>query len=327
MVVDGQDAPVVEGAAVEQQVNPPQEVKPAAPAKTGKMIDDGNVGNSAKMFVGGLSKNTTTESLKAYFAGFGEVQDVVVKVDPNTQQSRGFGFVLFINEESVEAVVAQQHHELDGKKIDPKKAQRRDGKMFVGGVLPATSDDEIKAYFEQFGEVEEIIRPVNKESNENKPFCFVLFKRDGVLSKCTKQRFHEINGKRCECKASFPKDGQAGPGMSRGGRGGGFGGRGGHFGGGQFAGGYGGGFGGQYGGGFGGPGYGPPQGGYGGGYPPQQGYAGYQGGPGGPSPYGAGGYGGAQQQYGRGGGGGRGGAPGGRGGRGRGGPRQGFSPY
>lgn len=28
--------------------------------------------------------------------------------------------------------------------IDPKKAQRRDGKMFVGGVLPATSDDEIK---------------------------------------------------------------------------------------------------------------------------------------------------------------------------------------
>ena len=53
MVVDGQEAPVVEGAAVEQQVNPPEEVKPAAPAKTGKMIDDGNVGNSAKMFVGG----------------------------------------------------------------------------------------------------------------------------------------------------------------------------------------------------------------------------------------------------------------------------------
>ena len=75
--------------------------------------------------------------------------------------------------------------------------------MFVGGVLPATTDDEIKgreskriwkinalflAYFEQFGEVEEIIRPVNKESNENKPFCFVLFKRDGVLSKCTKRK-------------------------------------------------------------------------------------------------------------------------------------------
>ncbi|CAG5114304.1 Oidioi.mRNA.OKI2018_I69.chr2.g8364.t1.cds [Oikopleura dioica] len=325
MVVDGQEAPVVEGAQVEQQMNEAaQNEQRPAQQKTGKMIDDGNVGNSAKMFVGGLSKNTTTESLKAYFSNFGEVQDVVVKVDPNTQQSRGFGFVLFINEESVEAVVAQQHHELDGKKIDPKKAQRRDGKMFVGGVLPATTDDEIKAYFEQFGEVEEIIRPVNKESNENKPFCFVLFKRDGVLSKCTKQRFHEINGKRCECKASFPKDGQQGGGM-RGGRGNYHGGN--QFGGGHFAGGFGGGYGGQYGGGFGGQSYGAPQGGYGG-YPPQQGYGGYQGGPGGPSPYG-GGYGGNQQQYGggRGGSGGRGGAPGGRGGRGRGGPRQGFSPY
>ena len=139
MVVDGQEAPVVEGAAVEQQINPPEEVKPAATTKTGKMIDDGNVGNNAKMFVGGkfifefqienyfrptifsgLSKNTTTESLKAYFANFGDVQDVVVKVDPNTQQSRGFGFVLFINEDSVEAVVAQQHHELDGKKVQKK---------------------------------------------------------------------------------------------------------------------------------------------------------------------------------------------------------------
>jgi len=53
MVVDGQEAPVVEGAAVEQQINPPEEVKPAATTKTGKMIDDGNVGNNAKMFVGG----------------------------------------------------------------------------------------------------------------------------------------------------------------------------------------------------------------------------------------------------------------------------------
>ena len=52
MVVDGQDAPVVEGAQVEQEMNEAQEQKPTQ-QKTGKMIDDGNVGNSAKMFVGG----------------------------------------------------------------------------------------------------------------------------------------------------------------------------------------------------------------------------------------------------------------------------------
>ena len=54
MVVDGQEAPVVEGAQVEQQMNEAaQNEQRPAQQKTGKMIDDGNVGNSAKMFVGG----------------------------------------------------------------------------------------------------------------------------------------------------------------------------------------------------------------------------------------------------------------------------------
>lgn len=35
-------------------------------------------------------------------------------------------------------------HNLDGKKIDPKKAERRDGKMFVGGVKGETPDNVIQ---------------------------------------------------------------------------------------------------------------------------------------------------------------------------------------
>ena len=40
--------------------------------------------------------------------------------------------------------------------IDPKKAERRDGKMFLGGVKPDTPDDAIKSYFQQFGEVRKV---------------------------------------------------------------------------------------------------------------------------------------------------------------------------
>ena len=46
---------------------------------------------------------------------FGEVRDVEIKVDPQTGVSRGFGFVLFANEESVTAVVNSPEHHL-GKK-------------------------------------------------------------------------------------------------------------------------------------------------------------------------------------------------------------------
>ena len=65
MVVDGQDAPVVEGAQVEQQMNEAQEQKPTQ-QKTGKMIDDGNVGNSAKMFVGGEFLKTTRSNFISF---------------------------------------------------------------------------------------------------------------------------------------------------------------------------------------------------------------------------------------------------------------------
>ena len=46
-------------------------------------------------------------------------------------------------------------HPLDGRNIDPKKAKalRKDSKLFVGGLSPDTTEETIKQYFEEFGEV------------------------------------------------------------------------------------------------------------------------------------------------------------------------------
>ena len=38
-------------------------------------------------------------------------------MDQQTGQSRGFGFVMFVNDASIDAVVAQGGHELDGKAV------------------------------------------------------------------------------------------------------------------------------------------------------------------------------------------------------------------
>uniref|UniRef100_A0A4W5LBY0 Musashi RNA-binding protein 2b n=1 Tax=Hucho hucho TaxID=62062 RepID=A0A4W5LBY0_9TELE len=115
-----------------------------------------------KMFIGGLSWQTSPDSLRDYFTKFGEIRECMVMRDPTTKRSRGFGFVTYVDAASVDNVLAQPHHELDSKTIDPKvafprraqpKMVTRTKKVFVGGLSANTVVEDVKLYFEQFGKM------------------------------------------------------------------------------------------------------------------------------------------------------------------------------
>merc|ERR1719198_1819707 len=79
--------------------------------------------NATKVFVGGLPQGVMQEEIEAYFGNFGTVKHVEVKTDPMTGKSRGFCFVPFGDEASMEATIsAYDSHELRGKWIEVKKA-------------------------------------------------------------------------------------------------------------------------------------------------------------------------------------------------------------
>ena len=62
-----------------------------------------------KIFVGGLrDKPIEKEDLDAYFGTFGSVREVLISTDKETGKSRGFGFVLFDDVDSVDKVVLQR---------------------------------------------------------------------------------------------------------------------------------------------------------------------------------------------------------------------------
>lgn len=69
------------------------------------------------MFLGGLSPNSTEESVRAFYSQFGEVMDVIIMRDPTTKRSRGFGFITFKDSSMVDRAQASRPHVVDGKYV------------------------------------------------------------------------------------------------------------------------------------------------------------------------------------------------------------------
>ncbi|CAL8139342.1 unnamed protein product [Orchesella dallaii] len=177
-------------------------------------------GYESKLFVGGLSWQTSSEKLREYFSKFGQVLEVQVVVDPMTQRSRGFGFITFADSDTVRKIVSVPNHILDGKRIDPKHATPRNKqvpavnsyktkKIFVGGVSQDTTLEEIKAYFSQFGKVEDAVMLMDQQTMRHRGFGFVTFESDEVVERICEIHYHTIKDKKVECKKAKPKEAQA----------------------------------------------------------------------------------------------------------------------
>lgn len=114
----------------------------------------------------------------------------------------------------MEKVLKVPIHTLDGKKIDPKhatpknrpKQSNRTKKIFVGGVSQDTSSEEVKAYFSQFGKVEETVMLMDQQTKRHRGFGFVTFENEDVVDRICEIHFHTIKNKKVECKKAQPKE-------------------------------------------------------------------------------------------------------------------------
>lgn len=77
-----------------------------------------------KLYVGGLSYQTTDQSLGAAFAAVGTVVSAIVIKDKFSGQSKGFGFVeMSTDEEASAAIQMWDGKELDGRTVKVNEAK------------------------------------------------------------------------------------------------------------------------------------------------------------------------------------------------------------
>jgi RNA recognition motif-containing protein len=77
-----------------------------------------------KLYVGGLSYNTTEATLKDTFAQAGTVESAVIIIDKMTNRSKGFGFVeMSTDEEAQKAIEMFNGKDLDGRNVTVNEAK------------------------------------------------------------------------------------------------------------------------------------------------------------------------------------------------------------
>merc|ERR1719354_955042 len=106
-----------------KQIDP----KPCTPASIQKQkkMNQQNFTKSHKIFLGGISMEATKDDIQNYFERYGIVTEVTFVADKNdpSRPHKGFGFVAFEDESSVEQAVAKHYHMIKDKRCEAKQAE------------------------------------------------------------------------------------------------------------------------------------------------------------------------------------------------------------
>lgn len=188
--------------------------------------------DQGKLFIGGISWETSEEKLKDYFSAYGDVLETVIMKDRTTGRARGFGFVAFADPSVADRVLLEKHT-IDGRVVEAKKAVPREEqhnfarsnnagpvsggltrtkKIFVGGLPSTLSEEEFKNYFAQFGDITDVVVMYDHNTQRPRGFGFITFDSEDSVEKVVQKSYHELHDKMVEVKKAIPKELSASPG-------------------------------------------------------------------------------------------------------------------
>jgi len=92
------------------------------------------------------------------------------------------------------------------RKVKGKNEENFSRKIFVGGIGWDTSEEDLKSFFGQFGEVAHVQVKYDHFTGRSRGFAFVEFTNGDACREALKQKDREIKGKKCEVKPAKSRE-------------------------------------------------------------------------------------------------------------------------
>ena len=96
--------------------------------------------------------------------------------------------------------------------------QEQSQKLFLGGLDYSSTEDSLKEYFSEFGELVDIVVMRFPDTKRSRGFGFITYSNADEANACFQNGPHTVDGKEIETKKATPRE--EGGGRQRGGGGG-----------------------------------------------------------------------------------------------------------
>ncbi|XP_062215047.1 UBP1-associated protein 2C-like [Phragmites australis] len=177
-----------------------------------------------KLFVRGLGWETTSDSLRAIFSAYGDLEEAVVITDKSTGRSKGYGFVTFRHADSAVLALKEPSKKIDGRMTvtqlaaagaagGPSGGAAGSGgappadvslrKIFVGNVPADMPSDRLLSHFAAYGEIEEGPLGFDKQTGKFRGFALFVYKTPEGAQASLVDSVKVIDGHQLVCKLAI----------------------------------------------------------------------------------------------------------------------------
>ncbi|KAG6600399.1 UBP1-associated protein 2C, partial [Cucurbita argyrosperma subsp. sororia] len=173
-----------------------------------------------KLFIRGLSCDTSTEGLRSLFSAYGELEEAVVIIDKATGKSKGYGFVTFKHVDGAILALKEPSKTIDGRVtvtqlaavgISGQNSNAADmslRKIYVANVPMDMPADKLLAHFSLYGEIEEGPLGFDKQTGKCRGYALFVYKKPEGAQAALVDPIKTIDGRQLSCK--FANDGKKG---------------------------------------------------------------------------------------------------------------------